>query len=1121
MGKKLGIILSALRSNQPCKTMKKQFTALSKVIFIAFCIGISQWANAQSMSSISGIIRSTKGETLAGATVVVRNESTGFQTATSTNNDGRFVVNQVPLGGPYSITAQYVSFGSLKKTGYTIAIGENLRVDFALNEQAQELQTVTIRPQEEVAQRISPVGAATRLGVTEVRNMPTNGRSFQDLANLSPAVGGGSPFAIGGTRESSTAITLDGGNQRYMMNGGLISQYTVSMEAIREYEVTTNEYNVLEGRQGGGSVNVITKSGTNNLTGSAFLFNRSKRFNVFGQELFNGTRDVNFLNQPIRDFRVNQYGFSLGGAIIKDKLHFFIALDFEDRQEPFPILDVRPETEQIENITVGNLNRFQQILRDRYGLDPSQQQTGVFTREPLNRTVFARLDWQISPKHRLSFRNNILWGSAPLTVSGDQAALWESWGNTRISSYSSQLALRSTINKTTTNEFRIQFQRAQRDFLPNSFAPRGFVSIQSTLGSGANVTRQFQFGGNRIAPEEQGERQLQISNNTYLQKGKFFFTFGTDNIVTFTNTLNTNEQGGLFQFPSLDALANLAPTQFTRLAPINPQANGYAPYLRSTALDLSLYGQAEFSPVKNVNILAGVRYDATVFLTKPASNPLVENVLSRQTNVVAQDWNNIQPRLQVKWDVFGDQKTTLRLGGGSYSANIVHWAQLSNILQSGTNLSDLALIENAATPQREIPQPDFPSYRRDPLTVPGLTSTQRGAPYLNLVGDNFQAPTTWKANFAFRQLIANRFYVGINAYIARTLHNFMYQDLNLRQNPAFTLANEANRPVFAPLNAILRTSTENPATAAVRAYPVPNPAAVNSNPALGRTLELNGVSNVWQQGVIFETGVIFPKGGSINATYTLNNTQDDNSYNCCIARTSTLTAIVGDPRALAENRGGSNTNFRNKIVVFGTTPSLAGFRLGFRYVGLGGSPFSPIIFGDITGEGTGLLVNSNKRAFVFDPAVIRANPNATPFERAVADGMERVLNNPDNIGREVLMANLNQISPRNAIYNRMWHNIDLRISYTLDKKVIRSLGKNSLEILAECFNLGNLLNRGVGSRDVVPAGNQVLLQTLGIDPVAERQGRTQYAYRVNTNFGQVVRQGDPYQIQLGVRYRFE
>lgn len=1087
-------------------------------LLLAFFLLVSGASLAQSIATVVGTVRDKKNDALPGATILVRNESTGFQTGVTTNPSGQFVINQLPLGGPYAITAQYIGFGQVRKTGYILRIGERLTVDFTLDDNTQELLEVVIRPEDDNISRVSPVGAATRLGVQEMRNMPTNGRSFQDLANLSPAVGGnlGSPFSIGGSRESSTAISLDGANQRYMMNGGLISQYTVSMEAIREYEVTTNEYNVLEGRQGGGSVNIVTKSGTNNLTGSAFWFNRSKQFRAFGTDLFRGTRDVNYLQQPIRNFRINQYGFSLGGALIKDKLHFFTAVDFEDRREPFPILDVRPETEQIENITPANLARFQQILRDKYGLDANQQQTGIFTREPAQRTVFARLDWQINPVHRLTFRNNLLWGRTPLTVTPDQVGFFESFGNTEIRSFSSLLSLRSTFSSRLTNEFKVQYQQAQRDFLPNSFAPRGFVTIQSQLTNGANVARQFQFGGNRIAPEEQGERQVQLVNNTYLQRGKFFFTFGTDNIITFTNTLNTNEQGGLFQFSNLDALDNLAPTQFTRLAPLNPQANGFAPRLRSTAIDLGAYAQAEFSPFKNLNVLAGLRYDATAFLTAPANNPLIQETLGRRTDVVARDWNNIQPRLQVKWDVFGNQKSTVRLGAGAYSANIVHWAQLSNILQSGLNLTDIALRGTA------IPRPDFPAYRRDPLTVPGAPATGvRGAPYVNMVGQNFQAPMTWKANVAFRQFFLNTVYIGANAYVARTLDNYQYVDLNLRQQPAFTLTNEGNRPVYAPLDQILRTSNENPATAAVRAYPSPNPAAVNQNAALGRVLELNGRSNIWQQGVILEAGIVLPKGGSINATYTLNNTQDDNSYNCCIARTSMVTRIAGDPRMLDENRGAAETNFRKKIVVYGTSPQLGGFRLGFRYIGLGGQPFSPVVFGDITGVGTGLLINNSARAFVFNPATLRATPNATPFELALATGMEQVLKNPNNIGRDVLLDNVGKIAPRNAIYNPMYHNIDLRLSYTLDNKTLKGLGKNSLELLAEVFNFGNLLNARNGAQQVVPGGNQVLLNTLGIDPVALQQGRTQYAYRVNTNFGQTVRQGNPYQVQIGVRYLFE
>jgi hypothetical protein len=1091
--------------------------------FLSFSLLPSVSTQAQNSASVYGTVKSVD-ETLAGATVIIKNESTGFQVGTVTNPNGTFLANQIPLGGPYTLTAQMVGYGTLVKTGFTLRIGERLRVDFELAEKTEELQTVTVTAQDEVVGKVSPLGASTRLGTQEVRHLPIANRSFQDLAILNPVSGpGGNALALGGTRESSTAITLDGTNLRYMMNGGLISQYTVSMEAIKEYQVTNNDYDVMQGRQGGGSVNVITKQGTNSFTGSAFLFNRSKQ--VLGLNEVDGTRDVNFINQPIRDFNFNQYGFSLGGPIIKDKLHFFTALDFEDRKENLFIVDLSsPQAESIEQISSANLNRFLTILQTQYGTDPNQQQVGQFVRNTQNRTVFGRLDWHINNKHQLTLRSNVLWGYSPLTVAGDQTAIFEAYGNTRISSTATMLSLRSNLSSTLSNELKVQYLSAQRDFEPNTRAPRGFVSIQSRLGTDPAaplVSRQFQFGGNRIAPEEQGERQIQLVDNLYLQKGKFFFNFGTDNILTLTNTLNTNEQGGLFQFANLDSLERQAPTLFTRLAPLNPQANGFAPFLRSTALDLSAYGQVTFDLMKNVNVSAGLRYDATAFLNRPAANPLVEQTVDRSTNVIGGDWNNIQPRLQVNWDIFGDQKSMVRFGAGAFAANIVHWAQLSNILQTGTNLTDISIVENRNTVQREIPRPDFVQYRQNPLSVPGApASGPLNPPYINLIGENFQAPVTWKGNLAFRQFFAKNFYAGFNAYYARTVNNYIYQDLNLRSTPAFTLANEAGRPVFAPVSDIIVARTTDITNTPAVFYPIPNPRSVNQDPSLGRVLELNGASDVWQHGIIFEAGVVLPKGGSISASYTINRTEDNNSYNCCIARTSMVTAIAGDPRNLAENRGGANTDFRNKIIVFGTSPKLYGFRIGFRYVGQGGSPWSPVVLGDITGEGTFLQVNNNKRAFVFDPTALRNTPNATPYELELANGMDAVLNNPNNTAVDLLRDNLGKIAPRNEIYNPMWHLLDVRVSYTLDSKAIPALGKNSLEVLAEVFNIGNLFDSNAGFQKIVPGGNQILLETLGLDPAALQQGRTQYAYRARSNFGQEVRTGTPYQVQLGIRYTF-
>ncbi|PRY90777.1 TonB-dependent receptor [Mongoliibacter ruber] len=1062
---------------------------------------MSQSFGQSASASLFGVVRSADGETLPGANVVIRNESTGFTTGAVTNLEGRFQINQIPLGGPYSVKASFVGEGSLEKKGYQLNLGDQVRVDFDLRDGDGTLETIVISADDYAPNRVSPIGSGTRLGMTEIKFMPTNGRSFQDLANLAPTTSPGGSLAIGGTRVSSTAITLDGGNQRFMMNGGLISQYTVSMEAIREYEVTTNEYSVMEGRQGGGAINVVTKSGTNEMSGSAFFFNRNQAL----------TASEDYIGRPINDFNTNQYGFSLGGPIIKDKLHFFTALDFEDRSEPFAIIDVRDsQTERLEQITQQSLDRFINILEQRYGLDPNRQQTGLFNVRPSNRTVFARLDWQINDIHKLTFRNNFFWGENEFVIGGDATALADSRGDIKIFGANSQLALRSTFSSKLTNELKVQYLRAQRDFPARSFAPRGLVGIESFQEDGTRLFRQFQFGGNRIAPEEQGEQQLQLINTTYLQTGKIFWTFGTDNMVTFTNTLNTNEQGGLFQFASLDALEEGTAFQYSRLVPNNPDGR-YAPKLRQTALDLSAFVQAETNLTNKLSALFGLRWDATVFLTAPEFNPLVQNELGRRTDVVARDYNNIQPRFQLTYDFNEDQRNVLKFGIGGYSANIVHWAQLSNILQSGTILTDLLLTgEN-------VPSPDFPRFIADPAAVPGVPAGGTGrSPYINLIGENFEAPYTWKGNLAYRRFITNEFYLGANAYFARTINNYRYQDLNLREDFAFRLANENNRGVYASPDQITNVNLNNPG---VVVYPI-NPSVVNANPNLGRVLELNGDSDIWQRGVIFETGYVFRKGGSITGTFTVNRTEDNNSYNCCIARTSVLTAIVDDPRDLAANRGGANTDFRHKIVLFGTSPAFKNMRISARYVGQSGLPWTPLVFGDIVGDGAGLLINANKRAFIFNPETIRSNPNATPFENIIAEGMETVLANPDNIARELLIGNLGEIAPRNEIYNPFWHNVDVRFTFNIDNSIINGMGKGNLELIAEVFNFTNLLNSEWGGAPTVPGGNQVLLQTLGLDPIATQQGTPQYAYRVNPTFGETVRANPPYQVQIGARYTF-
>lgn len=1089
----------------------KKIYSLKLLLFLFSFLVFQVHLFGQTNASVSGFIKSAStGETLPGTSVILKNESTGFTDGAVANDLGYYQFKNVALGGPYTITVSSVGFGTEKRSGYTISIGEALKVDFKLSDKNTELNEVVIRPQDDIFAKVSPLGTAKKLGVQELKVLPVNNRSFQDLANLSPQSGvspSNNPnIGLGGTRESSTGVTLDGMNQRFMMNGGLLPIFTVSIEAVKEYEVSTNNYDVLQGRQGGGSINVITKNGTNTLTGSAFLYNRSQSL----------TSSQDYLGRQIKDFNINQYGFSLGGPIIKDKLHYFVAFDSEDRSQPISVLSVTDlTTEKAEGISKANLDRFLNILTAKYGLKDKDSQTGLFSVKPASRTYFGRLDWQINKFHKLTLRTNYSSQNSDFSAyaSPDNAAVKESYGSHEISLFSTTLSLRSQLSSKVNNELKLQYLKAQRDFIPYSNLPRGFVNIASTLSDGTNVTKTFQFGGNRIAPEKQGEQQLQLVENLYLQTGKFNFTFGTDNLITFTHTLNSNEQGGLFQFASLDDLDNLKPVSYTRLVPLKPES-GYSPYLDQTAFDVSAYAQMEYSINPKMNLQAGLRWDATIFNSKPAYNPLVDKVLGKRTDVVASDYTNIQPRVQFTYDIKGDQSSVFQIGGGSYSANIVHWAQLSNILQSGVNLANVVYPSNA------IPKPDYSAYRQDINNVPGVPAGAALPPaYVNLIGDNFKAPLTYKANASFKQFFNKMYFVGANVYYAYTTNNYRYVDLNLRDQPNFRLDNEGGRGVFAPVDKVQVAAETNPK---VVTYPI-NYADVTAHPELSRVLALNGDAHLWQKGVTFEGGVVLPNNGLISASFTINNTEDDNSYNCCIARTTYSSGnIADDPRALDVNRGGANTDFRNKIVVYGLSPQWHGFRFGFKYVGISGNPWTPVVFGDITGDGSSLTINNNKRAFIFDPAIINANPNATIYEKQVAADLVKLMNNADNTASDYLKSHLGQMAKRNEIYNPFWHNVDISVSYTIDNRIFKNIGKNRLVLQAQVFNFANLLDKNAGKQMVVSSGNQQLLKAMGLDPFALKQGRTIYAYQVNPTFGQLVPNNatSTYQVQLGARYEF-
>ena len=488
-------------------------------------------------------------------------------------------------------------------------------MDVELDASASELAVIVVSGND-LRSRINQLGSSTEIGTQQIRNLPTEGRNFTRLTSLSPLQGGGS-INLGGQRRTSTNVTIDGVNARNQLTAGEVGRgpYTISQEAVREFEVSTNNYDVTEGRQGGGSISATTKAGTNEFSGSAFFFNRN--------DALQSGLDIRG-NERTADFYTSQYGFSVGGPIIKDKLQFFTVYERQDAGEPVFIADL--QTDDDENrigITRENLDRYQDIARRLYGVAESQQ-VGQFNTKTTANTWFARLDWQINDRNTLTLRNNFNKWDDPFSV-GDNSSIDLAESRSDFSSLenSTLLSLRTSFSPTLLNEVKVQYQHAERAFVPNaqlpaSNIPRAIVDVTSVLPNGNDRTLSVQLGGQRFTPETNQENMLQITNTTYVTAGRFNLTFGTDNMITRLRTLLSNEQNGRFFFDNLDDFAAQRPSRYAREVPLQG-----VPLVEQTVVDLSLFGQVEWEPVRHLNATVGLRWDATAFSKAADFNEVV------------------------------------------------------------------------------------------------------------------------------------------------------------------------------------------------------------------------------------------------------------------------------------------------------------------------------------------------------------------------------------------------------------------------------------------------------------------------------------------------------------------
>lgn len=1030
-------------------------------------------------ASFIGLITDSNKQPVPGATVQIKNESTGFTTGTQTQADGRYQFRQLPLGGPYLITVSSIGFSTIQRNGFFLDQGSNVNVSMEIQEQATALDEILVTGNA-FLDNVNGFGAVTQISASQIKSLPLEGRNFANLIRLSPLQGGGSSN-LGGQRSGSTNITIDGGNFRSPLWAGTAGSgpLQISQEAIREFEVVTNSYDVTTGRQGGGSVNAVTKSGTNTLTGTAFGYVQADQLS--------SKYDIRGVNRT-QDFSTYQWGFSLGGPIVKDKLHFFAALDRQDQNQPVVITDIQSEADERRyGIRRDTLEKAIRISRDLYGVS-NDTQVGQFGRKTTANTVFLRLDWTLNNKHRLTFRNNITTWDNPIN-SGDNSniVIRETYNTQTARSYTGLMSLRSTLSSKLTNELKVQYQyeytaQETSSQLPALNIPRAIVNVTSPFPTETNpnatTTRTFQIGGQRFTPEKTRYNQFHLINTSYLTAGKVDFTFGTDSYLTFLEDVFTSELNGRFFFNSLRDFQLKKPSRYVR----EVYLPGGEPWVKYNVLDLSLFAQADFDLAPNINMFAGIRWDGTAFLTGADYNPLADQELGIKTDSKPADLNNIQPRLQLTWNIGGRDTDILKVGGGAFSSMAMYYNQANNMLFDGLKVASIDV-------RTDVPSPDFNNYRNDPATAPGVPSGAAYVSTINSVNEDFEIPMNWKANISYQRIwLQGQLRTGINILATKTVDNYVYQERNLVDDPYFRIANEDNRGVFVPADKINANGTLNWQDS-------------RKSAGLGRVLELNSDGYLNQYAVVLDAEYRVGSDGYLAVAYTYNQTKDNSSYNCCVANTSTFLPVVDDPRLL--NEGYSDSHFTSKLTASGKTPTWKGFSLGITAIGEAGTRFSFHAYR----AGTSLNGDFNEQndlAYLFDPN----DPNVSP---QLAESINTWFNNPDvpDYAKDYYRSNIGNVAPRNGGINPFSATIDTRLT-----KRFKTFKTQSIELSLDIFNFSNLLNKEWG-RNTNLGREQRLLNIRGFS-----QATRQYDYSFNSNTSANPIGGTPWRIQVGARYSF-
>ena len=620
---------------------------------LSLMLAVSARPAAQSLASVQGFVSDDTGASLPGVALELVDLERGHRRTAVTNREGFFALRAVP-SGEYDLVASLAGFRTTRREDIRLLVGQNFEVDLRLG-LASVAETVVVIAQAPLLE-VGRAGAAGYVNEEEIANLPISGRDFVRFALLMPTVqvDASGRISLSGQRAVNSGFTIDGADAKSAFfgfgRGGLARQgggALIAQESVQEFQVVTSGYSAEAGRSGGGAMNVITKSGTNDFAGSVVLFGRDDQLAArLPRSPLDAARGVpaDDPRYEVDEFRRYNWGASLGGPIRRDRTHFFVSYDQTAQNQPF-LRDIRGRG-QYDAVLAAFPELLAGYLPNDDGLaaaDPERGRTasGRFLRDTDNLILFGKLSHRANDRHSLTLRYNFTRYSRVSDFVGEESRRF-------VRSHSTVGALVSVVGDNGVNELRVQ--SARDDFDRRSHLPAG--ALQANL-------RIFypsfgSFGKPWWLPVSNDERKLEIqerfsflSGNHELRAG---FTLSHDALSEFF----AGNADGSYDFDTLQDFAAGNPARAVIFFGIMENPN----FEVSQQL-LGAYVQDSWSPHRSLTLQVGARWDGTL-------NPsAIEHVLPAGRRI-PDDLDNFSPRAGVVWSP--DPGSVVRAAGGIFYA---------------------------------------------------------------------------------------------------------------------------------------------------------------------------------------------------------------------------------------------------------------------------------------------------------------------------------------------------------------------------------------------------------------------------------------------------------------------